>query len=65
MHVTPLPVKDAFFRMILKDERPIYGLPTKAKEVKTREPQQSFTFYDHLKDMKAILTYNAKSPYST
>ena len=55
MRVTELPNKDAFFKLIRRDERPIYGWPADAIEINTREPQRSFTFYNQSKDMKAIM----------
>ena len=54
MRVCDLPNKDAFFKLIRRDERPIYGWPADAIEVNTREPQRSFTFYNQSKDMKAL-----------
>ena len=54
MRVTPLPDKDAFFKLIRRDERPIYGWPAEAVEINTREPQRSFTFYNKSADMKAM-----------
>ena len=54
MRVTPLPDKDTFFRLIWKDECPIYGWPADAIEINTREPQSSFTFYNQSNDMKAL-----------
>ena len=44
--VCDLPNQDAFFKLIRRDERPIYGWPADAIEVNTREPQRSFTFYN-------------------